>query len=78
MEHAQVGTEELAGLGEGIDAALHEQVGQDLVDAQFLCQLTDRGGVAGFLHHPFLLDTHKLRRLICKDNKIVGLYTKKC
>ena len=58
VEHAQVGAEELTGLGEGIDAALDEQVGQHGVNPQFLRQLTHGSGISLLFDHPFFLDTH--------------------
>ena len=77
MEHAQVGTEELAGLGEGIDAPLDEEIGQYLVNPQFLCQLADGGRISLLFDDPFLLDSHKKVCSVRKDNNFVGLSTKK-
>ncbi len=76
MEHAQVGSEELAGLGESIDAALHEQVGQDLVDPQLLSELADGSGIALLLDDPFLFDTHKLLQYSANITILSGIQQK--
>ena len=55
VEHREVGTEEFHRVFIGRDAALDKQVGQNLVNAKLLCELTHKGRVAGLFHNPLFL-----------------------
>ena len=52
----EVGLEELAGPVGGGDAALYQEVGENLVDAQLGGEGADQSGVALFFNYPFFFD----------------------
>ena len=56
MELGEVGLEELAGPVGGGDAALYQEVGENLVDAQLGGEGADQSGVALFFNYPFFFD----------------------
>lgn len=53
MELGEVGLEELAGPVGGGDAALYQEVGEDLVDAQLRGEGADQSRVALLFNYPF-------------------------
>ena len=56
VELGEVGLEELAGPVGGGDAALYQEVGENLVDAQLGGEGADQSGVALFFNYPFFFD----------------------